>query len=63
MKEVIELLKEHFGIENATLRRVEGYGGSINYQVDTAEGQKFVYKHACMRAFLEPFIRNRARAS
>ena len=44
MKEVIELLKEHFGIENATLRKIEGYGESINYQVDIAQGQKFVYK-------------------
>ena len=44
MKKVMELLKEHFGIENATLKKVEGYGKSVNYQVDTAQGEKFVYK-------------------
>jgi ethanolamine-phosphate phospho-lyase len=44
MKKVMELLKEDFGIENATLRKVEGYGKSVNYQVDTARGEKFVYK-------------------
>jgi 4-aminobutyrate aminotransferase-like enzyme len=44
MKKVMELLKEHFGIENATLKKVEGYGRSINYRVDTAQGEKFVYK-------------------
>jgi len=45
MRKVAELLKENFGIEDATLRKLEGYGRSINYQVDTAQGEKFVYKH------------------
>jgi len=45
MKKVAELLKEHFGIEDATLKKLEGYGRSINYQVDPAQGEKFVYKH------------------
>ena len=51
MKKVIALLKEQFGFENVTLKRLEGgprvrvgYGRSVNYQVDTAQGQKFVYK-------------------
>jgi len=44
MKKVMKLLKEHFGIENATLKKVEGYGKSINFQVCTAQGEKFVYK-------------------
>jgi len=45
MKKVAELLKEYFGIEDATLEKLEGYGRSVNYQVDTAQGEKFVYKH------------------
>ncbi|MCW3985212.1 MAG: phosphotransferase, partial [Candidatus Bathyarchaeota archaeon] len=44
MKKVMELLKEHFGIENATSKKVEGYGKNINFQVCTAQGEKFVYK-------------------
>ena len=35
MKKVIELLEEHFGIENATLKKVEGYGSSIHLVIDT----------------------------
>jgi len=45
MKKVIELLKKHFGIENAALKKLEGYGRSANYLVETAQGEKFVYKH------------------
>jgi len=45
LKEVIELLKEQFGIENAALKAVEGYGRCVNYQVDTDQGERFVYKH------------------
>ena len=45
MKKVAQLLKEYFGIEDATLEKLEGYGRSINYQVDTVQGEKFVYKH------------------
>ena len=45
MKKVAELLKEYFGIEDAALKELEGYGRSINYRVDTAQGEKFVYKH------------------
>ena len=45
MKKIVELLKEHYGIEDATPKKIEGYGGSVNYQVDTAQGEKFVYKH------------------
>jgi len=44
MKKVMELLKEHFGIENATLKKVEGYGRSVNHRVDAAQGEKFVFK-------------------
>jgi 4-aminobutyrate aminotransferase-like enzyme len=44
MNKIAELLKEHFGIENATLQKLESYEGNINYRVDTARGQKFVYK-------------------
>ena len=43
MKRVMELLKEHFGIENANLRRLEGQE-SVNFRVDTAQGRKYVYK-------------------
>ena len=44
MKNTHESLREYFGIESATLKRVSSYGKSDNYQVETAQGQKLIYK-------------------
>lgn len=44
MKNTHESLREYFGIESATLKRVSSYGKSDNYQVETSQGQKLIYK-------------------
>ncbi|MCP4347642.1 MAG: aminotransferase class III-fold pyridoxal phosphate-dependent enzyme [Desulfobacterales bacterium] len=39
----MDMLKKHYGIENAVLKKLEGYD-SINYQVSTYKGQQYVWK-------------------
>ncbi len=39
----MDVLKKHYGIENAVLKKLEGYD-SVNYQVSTYKGQQYVWK-------------------
>ncbi|UCD97149.1 MAG: aminotransferase class III-fold pyridoxal phosphate-dependent enzyme [Candidatus Bathyarchaeota archaeon] len=56
MKNTLEILRDHYGIENANLQQLDSDGRKLNYLVSTSQGQKFVFKQYKTKLGLQEYL-------